>query len=548
MSAVGGYDVLVRSARVVDGTGGPWYRADVALRGDRIAAIAPPDRIDAREAADVVDAGERVLCPGFIDIQSHAILSLMRDGRCLSKITQGVTTEIMGEAWTPSPLGGRIEDPLSRTMFALDVGDAWLERMRTWRRFGDWLEAMERSGVSPNVGSFLGGGTLRSYGKGMDMGPAGPGELATMRRVVAEAMEDGAFGVSYALIYPPDAYTATPELIEVCRAMAPSGGVYITHLRSESAGIFEALEEAFTIGREAGVPVEIYHLKASHPAHWWRMPSVIDRISRAREAGLDVTADMYPYPASGTGLSAILPTWTAEGGRLYERLADASVRARVREQLEGREPHDGMGLETHGGAAGVMPVGFRLPEHQEYVGKRLSEIAEERGQDWIEAMLDLLVAEGQRISTIYFSMDERNLRLQVQQPWVTFSTDAGGFDPAWAKPLGPYHPRAYGTYPRVLRKYVREERLLTLEEAIRKMTSAVANRLSLRDRGVVREGAYADLVLLDPDTVSDRATFDEPHQLSVGVHDVWVNGVRVLREGAHTGATPGRFVKGPGAA
>ena len=541
-----GIDLLIRGARVVDGCGNPWYRADVAVRGDRIAAIAPPGRLDPGAARELLDAGDTVLCPGFIDIQSHAILSLMRDGRCLSKITQGVTTEVMGEAWTPAPQGGLIEDPLSRTMFALDVDPVWYERMPSWTRFGDWLRAMESAGVSPNVGSFLGGGTLRSYAKGMAMGPADADELATMRRVMAEAMEDGAFGVSYALVYPPDAYVGTAELVEVCREVARYGGVYITHLRSESAAIFEALEEALTIGRAADVPVEIYHLKAAHPAHWWRMPSVIERIRRAREAGLDVTADMYPYPASGTGLSAILPTWTAEGGRLYERLRDPAVRAKVRAQLEGREPHDGMGLETDGGAQGVMPVGFRKPEHQAYVGMRLAEIAAARGQDWIETVLDLLAHEGQRISTIYFSMSERNLRLQVQQPWVTFSTDAGGFDPVWAKPLGPYHPRAYGTYPRVLRKYVREERLLTLEEAIRKMTSAVANRLGLRQRGVVRAGAFADLVLLDPDTVSDRASFEDPHQLSLGVHDVWVNGVRVLRGGEHTGATPGRFV-GPGA-
>ena len=542
-----GIDLLIRGARVVDGCGNPWYRADVAVRGDRIAAIAPPGRLDPGAARELLDAGDTVLCPGFIDIQSHAILSLMRDGRCLSKITQGVTTEVMGEAWTPAPQGGLIEDPLSRTMFALDVDPVWYERMPSWTRFGDWLRAMESAGVSPNVGSFLGGGTLRSYAKGMAMGPADADELATMRRVMAAAMDDGAFGVSYALVYPPDAYVGTAELVEVCREVARYGGVYITHLRSESAAIFEALEEALTIGRAADVPVEIYHLKAAHPAHWWRMPSVIERIRRAREAGLDVTADMYPYPASGTGLSAILPTWTAEGGRLYERLRDPAVRAKVRAQLEGREPHDGMGLETDGGPQGVMPVGFRKPEHQAYVGMRLAEIAAARDQDWIETLLDLLAHEGQRISTIYFSMSERNLRLQVQQPWLTFSTDAGGFDPAWAKPLGPYHPRAYGTYPRVLRKYVREERLLTLEEAIRKMTSAVANRLGLRDRGVVREGAFADLVLLDPDGVTDRATFDDPHQLSLGVHDVWINGVRVLRAGQHTGATPGRFVRGPGA-
>jgi N-acyl-D-amino-acid deacylase len=541
------YDTLIRGARVVDGSGNPWTYGDVALAGDRIAAVTPPGRIPAGHARDSVDASGHIVCPGFIDIQSHAILPLMIDGRCLSKITQGVTTEIMGEGWTPAPVGGRIADPMAGTLFEGRVDAVWKERIGTWHRFGDWLRAMEEHGVSPNVGSFLGGGTLREYGKGLEMGQPDASELAVMRRTLAEAMEDGAFGVSYALIYPPDAYTDTRELVEVCREMAGTGGVYITHLRSEADGIFEALDEALTIGREAGVPVEIYHLKASRPSAWYRMPSVIERISRARAAGIDVTADMYPYPASGTGLTALLPTWTAEGGRLYERLRDPEVRRRVRDFLEGREEGDGLGLETRGGPNGIMPVGFALPEHQPYVGKRLDEIADMRGQDWIDTTLDLLVAEGQRISTIFFSMDESNLRLQVTQPWITFSTDAGGYDPAWAQAQGPVHPRGYGTYPRVLRKYVREERLLSLEEAIRKMTSAVANRLSLRERGLLRPGHYADVVVLDPDTVRDRATFDDPHQLSEGVRDVWVNGVRVLRGGEHTGATPGRFVKGPGA-
>jgi N-acyl-D-amino-acid deacylase len=536
-------DTLIRSARVVDGSGNPWSYGDVAIAGDRIVAVTPPGRIPSHGARDVVDATGHIVCPGFIDIQSHAILPLMVDGRCLSKITQGVTTEIMGEGWTPAPFGGRTAEPLSGSLFEWQVDPAWGERAATWTRFGDWLRAMEAHGVSPNVGSFLGGGTLRGYAKGLDMGPPTPEELATMLRVAAESMEDGAFGVSYALIYPPDAYTDTAELVAVCREVARAGGVYITHMRSEADGIFEALDEALTIGREAGLPVEIYHLKASRPSAWFRMPSVIDRIERARAEGQDVTADMYPYPASGTGLTAILPTWTAAGGRLYENLRDPAVRSRVRAFLEGRTQDDGLGLETKGGAHGIMPVGFRRPEHQGYVGKRLDEIAALRGQDWIETTLDLLVAEGQRISTIYFSMDEANLRRQVTQPWVTFSTDAGGYDPAWAKAFGPVHPRGYGTYPRVLRKYVREERLLTLEEAIRKMTSAVANRLSLRERGLLRPGHFADVVVLDPATVGDRATFEEPHQLSVGVRDVWVNGTRVLSGGVHTGATPGRFVR-----
>lgn len=541
------YDTLIRRARIVDGTGNPWRFGDVAIAGDRIAAVTQTGCIDFASAREVVDAEGLVVAPGFIDIQSHSILPLMVDGRSLSKITQGVTTEVMGEAWTPAPFGGRHSDPLVGSLFEQRVDSIWSERAAGWRSFGDWLRAMEINGVSPNVGSFLGGGTLRSYAKGMEMGPADAEELAAMRRVTAEAMEEGAFGLSFALIYPPDAYVATPELIEVCRAMAPFGGVYITHLRSESEGIFEALEEAITIGREAHVPVEVYHLKVARPTAWYRMPSVIARIQRARAEGIDITADMYPYPASGTGLTAILPTWTAEGGRLYERLRDPDVRARIRDALEERSADDGMGIETRGGPHGVMPVGFRRPEHQAYVGMRLDEIAALRSQDWIEAALDLLVAERQRISTIYFSMDEANLRVQVQQPWMKFATDAGGFDPAWAKGQGPVHPRSYGTFPRVLRKYVREERLITLEDAVRKMTSAVADRLSLRDRGLLREGFMADVVLFDPGFVGDRATFDDPHQLSVGVRDVWVNGVRVLAGGEHNGATPGRFVKGPGA-
>jgi N-acyl-D-amino-acid deacylase len=541
------YDTLIRRARIVDGTGNPWRFGDVAIAGDRIAAVTQTGCIDFASAREVVDAEGLVVAPGFIDIQSHSILPLMVDGRSLSKITQGVTTEVMGEAWTPAPFGGRHSDPLVGSLFEQRVDSIWSERAAGWRSFGDWLRAMEANGVSPNVGSFLGGGTLRSYAKGMEMGPADAEELAAMRRVTAEAMEEGAFGLSFALIYPPDAYVATPELIEVCRAMAPFGGVYITHLRSESEGIFEALEEAITIGREAHVPVEVYHLKVARPTAWYRMPSVIARIQRARAEGIDITADMYPYPASGTGLTAILPTWTAEGGRLYERLRDPDVRARIRDALEGRSADDGMGIETRGGPHGVMPVGFRRPEHQAYVGMRLDEIAALRSQDWIEAALDLLVAERQRISTIYFSMDEANLRVQVQQPWMKFATDAGGFDPAWAKGQGPVHPRSYGTFPRVLRKYVREERLITLEDAVRKMTSAVADRLSLGDRGLLREGFLADVVLFDPGLVGDRATFDDPHQLSVGVRDVWVNGVRVLAGGEHNGATPGRFVKGPGA-
>ncbi len=534
---------LIRGGRVVDGTGNPWQYADIALSSDRVAGVLPPGSVNTANVREVVDASGMVVCPGFIDIQSHSIIPLMTDARCLSKIAQGVTTEIMGEAWTPAPFGGKIERPLPPDFFG-NRAPEWNDRARGWGRLRDWLEAMTQRGVSPNIGSFLGAGTLREYVKGMEMGAPTSNEMNTLRQVTQDAMQDGAFGVSYALIYPPDAYAATDEIIEVCKVIARHNGVYITHLRSEGDTLIEAVEEAFEIGRRAAVPVEIYHLKASGRSNWEKMPRVIEMIDRARAGGLDVTADMYPYVASGTGLSAVLPPWASAGGKLYENVRDPQMRVRLRAELE-QPSGDWEAMASGADPSEIMPVGFQKPEHQVYVGKRLSEIAEQRGQDWIEAVLDLLAAEEQRISTIYFKMSEENLRLQLQQPWIKISTDAGGLDPAWASGTGPTHPRAYGTYPRVLGHYARDEGVLGLEDAVRKMSSSVANRLGLRERGLLRAGHFADVVVFDPAMIADRATFADPHQLSVGVHDVWVNGVRVYENGSHTSATPGRVVTGP---
>jgi N-acyl-D-aspartate/D-glutamate deacylase len=362
---------------------------------------------------------------------------------------------------------------------------------------------------------------------------------------MAEAMDDGAFGVAYALIYPPDSFADTDEIVAVCEVVAQHCGVYITHVRSEAEQLVEAIGEAITIGKRANLPVEIYHLKAAGRPNWHLMPAAIAAIEEARATGVDVTADMYPYAASGTGLSALLPPWADADGRLYQNLADPVMRAKIRaEVLEPSGDWEAMAHNTT--PAGVMPIGFRLPEHQTYVGMRLSAIAELRGQHWVDAALDLLAAEGQRISTIYFSMDEANVRMQLGLPWIKIATDAGGQDPAWAAALGPVHPRGYGTYPRVLGRYVRDEQALALEDAVRKMTLAVADRLGLRERGLLRAGCYADIVVFDPATIADHATFDAPHQLASGVRDVWVNGVRVLLAGTHTGATPGRVVGGPG--
>lgn len=541
------YDVLITGAQVVDGTGNPWFYGDVAIKGDRIAAITRPDEISREQVASVVDATGMVVCPGFIDILSHSIVPLMVDARCLSKITQGVTTEIMGEDATPAPYGGREDQSSFIRSVMLQLAPEWKEVIPTWTHFRDWLEAMVERGVSPNIGSFIGGGTVRRYAMEMELGAANEDQLAVMRRVTAKAMEEGAFGVSYALIYPPSAYVPTAELIEVCKVVAKYNGIYITHVRSEADGLEAGYAEALEIGRAAGLPVHVYHLKAAGQRNWHKMPALIETINQARAAGQDITCDMYPYTGAGTGLTSVLPPWAAAGGKLYENLREPEMRAKIRE--EALNPSgDWEAMADLCGPEGVMPVGFTRAEHQPYVGKRLSEIAEMRGQTWIDAAMDLLAAEGQRISTIYFMMDEENVKRQLQQPWVMVGTDAGGLDPAWAAPLGPYHPRAYGSYARILGKYVREEKVLPLEDAIRKMSWAVASRLGLYDRGRLHVGCYADVVVFDPATISDRATFEAPHQLSVGVRDVWVNGTQVLADGVHTGATPGRIVEGPGRA
>ena len=532
-------DVLITGARIVDGTGNPWVYGDVAIAGDRIVAIAPPGMIDPETAAEVVRADGLAVAPGFIDIQSHSIAAFMKDGRSLSKVTQGVTTEIMGELWSPTPFGGRRREPFGWGDPSSEIQDL----TRGWTRFSDWIGFLEQQGVSVNFGSFVGGGTVREYAKGWDAGDPTPDEMETMRRVTAEAMEEGAFGIATALIYPPNSYSPDWELTEVAKVVARYGGVYITHIRSEGDRLEEALEDAITLGRDSGAPVEVYHLKATGERNWPKIPRVIERIDRARAEGIDIAADMYPYAASGTGLTVLLPDWAAEGGRLWENLTDPETRARIRHEMCGG------GVEalssTHTRTRDyVMPLGFRKPENRPYIGKNLMEIAALRGEEWPDTVIELLLSERQRIGTVFFTMSEENLRLQLRQPWIKISTDAGGIDPEGQE--NPVHPRTYGTYTRVLGKYVREEKVLPLEDAVRKMTSSVADRLGLRERGLLRPGCFADVVIFDATTVADRATFTDPHQLSVGVRDVWVNGRRVLSGGRHTGELPGRAVYGAG--
>jgi N-acyl-D-amino-acid deacylase len=542
-SPVGGgsYDIIIENGRIVDGTGNPWMYGDIGIRGDRIAAVTLPGALRNASAKQRIDARRHIVAPGFIDVQGHSWDALLwRDGRVLSKVTQGVTTEILGEATTPAPSNEKVEALLDITN--MQPARAELQRaFRGARGFGAWLDALERHENSINVGSYLGASTVRAYAMGQSPGMPNDAQLDTMRAVVRNAMRDGAFGISTALIYPPGAYASTRELIEMAKAMAPYHGGYITHMRSEDDSLFEAMDEAFRIAREGGVRLDIYHLKASNKRNWTKAPGMVAKIDSARASGFDVGATMYPYPFSGNNVGECIPDWAAEEGKLFDNLRNPTTRERILREMA--DP-SGDPLCQREGPTGYMIADFRKPENAKYEGKMLSDIAAAMGKPWPEAIVELLLSEGRDLSKINFTMSEDNVRMQIQKPWVIIGTDAGGHDPDSTKAV--VHPRAYGSYPRILGRYVRDQKLFTLEEAVRKMTSAVAARLGMRDRGSLREGLYADIVVFDDQTIMDFATPEKPHQISRGVEHVFVNGVQVLRDGKHTGATPGRVVRGPG--
>ncbi len=537
-----GYDVIIENGRIIDGTGSAWFYGDVAIQGERIARIAPRGLLRNERARERVDAAGLVVAPGFWDIQSHSRGSFVGDGdgRVVSKVTMGVTTEIMGEGSTNAIINVKTQGAEPGTPQADSIAR---HPFSGGRGFDNWLRAMEQHGASVNFGSFLGGDNVRTYAKGFSQGAPTPVELDSMRKVVRWAMEGGAFGLATALIYPPANFATTEELIEAAKTMQPYGGVYITHMRSEADQFLEGIDEAIRISKESGVPVEVFHLKAGGRRNWHKTPLAIAKIDSARTAGIDIQANMYPYVAGGTGLSACFPPWASADNKLFDNLADQQARARMRAEIESALT-DWENLCALASPEGVLVLGLNRPENRQYAGKRLGEIATAMNRDWIDAAMDLVLSERQRVGTIYFMMDESNVRLQLQQPWIKFGTDAGGIDPDSARGLT--HPRAYGTYTRILGKYVRDEQVIPLEDAIRKMTSAVATRLSVPDRGILREGLFADITIFDPNTIADRATFDQPHQLSVGVTHVLVNGTFVVRDGKHTNAKPGRALRGPG--
>ncbi len=533
------YDLVISGGRIIDGTGNAWFYGDLAIRGERIARIAPAGLLKIVPAKQRLDAKGMVLAPGFIDIQSHSRGAFLEgDGRVISKVTQGITTEIMGEGATNAP-ANNLTKSLETT------GREVMQDFSGPHGFRRWLEAMQAHGTSANFGSFVGATTMRMYGKGMAQGEVNATELKSMTDAMKEAMEDGAFGLASALIYPPGEYSSTRELTALSKAMAPYGGVYITHMRSEADRLLEAIDEAIEIGTKGGVPVEIYHLKASGPVNWPKMAKALDKINLARAQGIDIAADMYSYTAGGTGLTACLPPNASADGKLFDNLADPAMRAKIKQEVL-HQTTDWENMCTLATPEGVLITQAIKPENAQFAGKRLSEIASMQKKHWLDAAMDLILSERRRVETIYFMMSEDNIKAQLRQPWIKFGTDAGGLDPDTVRGLA--HPRSYGNYPRVLGKYVRDEKVIPLEDAIRKMSSAVATRLSIPDRGLLKEGMYADLLVFDPNAVGDRATYEKPHQLSVGIRDVLVNGQFVVRDAKHTGAKPGKMVLGPGAA
>jgi N-acyl-D-amino-acid deacylase len=530
----GGYDVLISGGTVYDGSGGAPFVGDLAIRGDRIAYVGPHAPGHARER---VDAHGKAVSPGFVNMLAHPEVSLLADGRALSDLRQGVTLEVIGED-SMGPLTPQMKDLVLKRQ-----GDIRFEV--DWTTLGEYLQRLEQRGIAPNVASYVGAGTVRTYVLGeRDVQPT-PAQLEQMRTLVRQAMEQGALGVTTALIYSPNGYAKTPELIALASESARCGGIYSVHMRSEGDRLMEALAETIDIARASGAPAEIYHLKAAGKENWDKLGALITAVDRARAQGVRITADMYVYTAGATGLDAAMPPWVQDGGleAWIERLKDPAIRKKVIAEM--RNPHPGWeNLFAAAGAEGTLLLAFKNPALKPLTGKTLAAVAKMRGVSPEDAAIDLVIEDGTRVGVAYFLMSEENVRREVALPWVSFDSDEQAPAPEGVFLKSNSHPRAYGNFARVLAHYVRDEHVLTLTQAIHKLSAMPAATLSLRDRGSLQAGYFADVVVFDPNTIQDHATYEKPHQLATGVEEVWVNGVRALRHEEPTGAASGRAVRG----
>ena len=532
------YDTIIRNGMIYDGNGGEPYKADIGIKNDTIAFIG-----DLSKAAgfNETDAKGNAVTPGFINMLSWATESLIQDGRSQSDIRQGVTLEVMGEGWSMGPLNDALkkQQQESQTDIKYKID---------WNTLGEYLSFLEKKGISCNVASFVGATTLRLNVIGEDNRDPTPAEMDSMKLLVRQAMEEGAMGVGSSLIYPPAFFAKTPELVELCKEASTYGGSYISHMRSEGNKLHEAVEELITIAKEANIHAEIYHLKAAGKDNWTKMDSVIRRVERARVEGLNITADMYTYIAGGTGLTATMPPTLQDGGfgKLRERLQDPAVRQQTIKDMNSKTDKWENFFYAVGTPENILVAGFKQDSLKKYIGKSLAAVATLRGKSAEETAMDLIVQDSTRVECIYFLMDENNVKKQIAIPWLSFGSDEGSFEPAGVFLKSNPHPRAYGNFSRVLGKYVREEKIISLQEAIHKLSKLPATNLKIKNRGEIKRGNYADIVIFDPAKINDKATFEKPHQYAEGMIHVFVNGKQVLKDGEHTGATPGQFVKGPG--
>ena len=531
------YDTIIRNGLICDGNGGEPYRADLGIHGDTIAFIGD---LTNSSSKNEINAGGKVVAPGFINMLSHSEESLIEDGRSESELRQGVTLEVFGEL-SMGPLNAKMKKEMKEGQSDIhyDVG---------WNTLGQYLDWLEKKGVSCNIASFVGTGTLRLYVVGEDNKAPTPAQLDSMKLLVGQAMEEGAMGITNALIYPPDFFAKTDELVSLAKVAEKYGGLYTSHIRSEGNKLFEAVEELISISRQSGIPVEIYHLKEAGKDNWWKLDSLVTIVERARRQGVKITANMYTYNRSATGLTASFPPTLQDGGfdKLWKRLQNKTIRQQMKKAMNTNAADWENTYYQAGGANGVLLVGFKRDSLRKYIGRTLAETADIRGRSPEETAMDLIVQDSSRIEVVYSSMDSNNVRKEMALPWVSFGSDEASTAPEGVFLKTSAHPRAYGNFARVIGKYIREDKMLTLQEAVYKLSKLPATNLKLQKRGELKTGNYADIVIFDPKTVQDHATYEKPQQYATGVSDVFVNGVQVLKNGEHTGAKPGRFIKGPG--